>query len=164
VGRIQENWRRERPDLDVDPLGIIGRLHRLGILLTDELVAVYRAHGLTEGDFDVLATLRRQGEPYESVAGNLAESTMITSGGMTKRLDRLEGAGLVTRRASASDGRGRVVGLTDAGRQLIDEAFTAHVANEHSLLSGMPDSDRLAIERILAEWLGRLEPGRSRRG
>ena len=94
VARIQEAWRRERPDLDVAPQGVIGRLHRVAARLTEELIAVYRDHGLGEGDFDVLATLRRAGAPYERTAGELAEHTMITTGGMTKRIDRLEAAGL----------------------------------------------------------------------
>jgi DNA-binding MarR family transcriptional regulator len=159
VGRIQDAWRRERPDLDVSPLGIVGRLHRLADALTEELLPVYRAHGLGEGDFDVLATLRRGGPPFECSAGGLAASTMVTTGGLTKRVDRLEGAGLVIRRASADDGRGRLIALTEAGRTVIDSAFSDHVANEHRLLEGMPPADRAVLERLLAEWLVRVAHG-----
>jgi DNA-binding MarR family transcriptional regulator len=158
VARIQAEWRRERPDLDPSPQGVIGRLHRVAARLTDELVAVYEAHGLAEGDFDVLATLRRAGEPYERTAGELADHTMITTGGMTKRIDRLERAGLVTRRASESDGRGRVVALTQHGRETIDAAFTDHLANEHRLVDELNPRDAAELERILTLWLSRLEP------
>jgi len=158
VARIQAEWRRERPDLDPSPQGVIGRLHRVGMRLTDELVAVYAEHGLGEGEFDVLATLRRAGEPYERTAGELADHTMITTGGMTKRIDRLERAGLVTRRASESDGRGRVVALTPHGREAIDAAFTDHLANEHRLVDELTPRDAAELERILTVWLSRLEP------
>jgi DNA-binding MarR family transcriptional regulator len=157
VDRIQEQWRRERPDLDPTPQGVIGRLHRLADRLRDELVAVYREHGLGEGDFDVLASLRRTGEPFELPAGELARHTMVTSGAMTKRIDRLEGAGLVTRRPDASDGRGRRIALTDRGRELIDAAFTDHIANEQRLVGLVPASDRVALASILKQWLGALD-------
>ena len=160
VARIQEEWRRERPDLDVTPQGVIGRLHRLAAHLTDELVAVYRAHGLAEGDFDVLATLRRAGAPYERTAGELAEWTMITTGGMTKRLDRLESAGLVTRRADEKDSRSRVIALTARGREVIDAAFADHVANERRLLDLVPELDREPLETVLRAWLAHFEDGR----
>jgi DNA-binding MarR family transcriptional regulator len=149
---------RERPELDVSPQGVIGRLHRLAAQLTEELVAVYRKHGLTEGEFDVLATLRRAGVPFERNAGDLADWTMITTGGMTKRLDRLERAGLITRRAGAADGRERVIALTDEGRAVIDAAFTEHMANERRLLDMVPEADRAPLEAILTSWLSRFEP------
>ncbi|MGZ4487768.1 MAG: MarR family winged helix-turn-helix transcriptional regulator, partial [Nocardioides sp.] len=88
VGRIMSQWARERPGLDVSPQGIIGRLHRLAAALTDELVAVYGRFGLGEGEFDVLATLRRAGAPYELTPGELAAGTMVSSGAVTKRVDR----------------------------------------------------------------------------
>jgi DNA-binding MarR family transcriptional regulator len=154
---VQQAWARERPDLDVRPQGVIGRLHRVAEHLTDELVAVYRAHGLGEGDFDVLATLRRAGAPYERTPGDLAENTVVTSGGMTKRIDRLERAGLVTRRPSEVDGRGRVVALTARGREVIDSAFTDHMANERRLLDALDPGDALALEGILRRWLAQFE-------
>ena len=152
VGRIMQEWARERPDLDASPQGIIGRLHRLGARLTDELGVVYDAHGLGEGDFDVLATLRRAGAPYERTPGALADATMITSGAATKRIDRLEGAGLVTRRTSADDGRQRVVRLTAKGRRLIDRAFTEHMANEHRLVSPLTRVERAQLAALLEKW------------
>ncbi|GGI48480.1 DNA-binding MarR family transcriptional regulator [Agromyces flavus] len=157
VARIMSEWRRERPDLDVSPQGVIGRLHRLANALTEELVAVYGRFGLAEGEFDVLATLRRAGAPYERTPGDLAASTMVTSGAMTKRIDRLEQRGLVTRRASDTDGRGRVIALTPEGRRLIDEVMTAHIANEHRLLGAIDDRDRRALENALTRWLAAFE-------
>jgi DNA-binding MarR family transcriptional regulator len=157
VARIQAEWRRARPDVDVAPQGVIGRLHRVALLLTAELEVVYRRFGLAEGEFDVLATLRRGGPPFERAPGELAARTMVTTGAMTKRLDRLERAGLVTRRPAAHDGRGRVVALTDAGRALIDEAFAAHMRNERRLLDALDPADAAALEGLLARWLGALE-------
>lgn len=153
VARIQAEWRRERPDLDVSPQGVIGRLHRLGAHLTGELTAVYREHGLGEGEFDVLATLRRAGAPYERVAGELAQHTMVTTGALTKRVDRLERAGLVARRRSTSDGRARVVALTEAGRAVIDAAFTDHIANEHRLLAALTQAERDQLASLLTRWI-----------
>jgi DNA-binding MarR family transcriptional regulator len=157
VDRIQGEWRRERPDLDVSPQGIMGRLHRLAGFLTEELVAVYRAHDLGEGDFDVLATLRRAGEPFERTPGELAASTMVTTGAMTKRVDRLVSAGLVTRRKSDVDGRGRVVALTVDGRRLIDEAFAEHMDNEHRLVAVLDERERIQLRSILTKWLREFE-------
>ncbi|MEU5658051.1 MarR family transcriptional regulator [Streptomyces sp. NPDC047737] len=158
VARIQAEWARERPDLDVSPQAVIGRLHRLGALLTEQLTAVYRRHGLGEGEFDVLAALRRAGEPYERAPGELAAHTMVTTGAMTKRIDRLERDGLVTRRRSTADGRGRVVALTPAGRDLIDQAFGAHMQNERRLLDALSPQEAAHLETLLTAWLARVEP------
>ncbi|WP_210422991.1 MarR family transcriptional regulator [Cryobacterium sp. BB307] len=157
VARIQQAWAVERPDLDVSPQGVIGRLHRLGNFLTEELVALYRDFGLGEGDFDVLATLRRSGPPFELAPGELADHTMVTTGAMTKRIDRLVEAGLVTRRRSEADGRARVVALTDAGRELIDRAFTAHVDNEQRLIEPLSAAEREQLQTLLIKWLAEYE-------
>nr|BEK70353.1 MarR family transcriptional regulator [Kitasatospora purpeofusca] len=157
VATIQAEWRRERPDLDVSPQAVIGRLHRLSGRLTEELCLVYGRYGLGEGEFDVLAALRRAGAPFERAPGELAAHTMVTTGAMTKRVDRLERAGLVTRRRSETDGRGRVVALTEAGRRLFDEAFTAHMRNEHRLLSVLTPEEAAALEVLLTTWQRRLD-------
>ncbi|MFD7596501.1 MarR family winged helix-turn-helix transcriptional regulator [Kitasatospora sp. NPDC059812] len=157
VALIQAAWRRERPDLDVSPLAVIGRLHRLAARLTGELALVYSRYGLGEGDFDVLAALRRTGAPYERAPGELAAHTMVTTGAMTKRIDRLERAGLVTRRLAEGDRRGRVVALTDAGLRLIDEAFTAHLRNEHRLLALLSPEEATALQTLLTAWQHRLD-------
>ena len=157
VARIQAEWALERPDVDVSPQGIIGRLHRLAGYLTAELLTVYERHGLGEGEFDVLATLRRAGTPYERAPGELAEHTMVTTGAMTKRLDRLVEAGLVERRTAEDDGRRRIVALTPAGLALIDAAFAEHMDNERRLVDDLSAGDREALEGILQRWLGVYE-------
>ncbi|MFE4515836.1 MarR family winged helix-turn-helix transcriptional regulator [Kitasatospora sp. NPDC056783] len=157
VARIQADWRRERPDLDVSPQGVIGRLHRLAGHLTEELRLVYGRYGLSEGEFDVLCALRRAGEPYERAPGELAAHTMVTTGAMTKRVDRLERAGLVTRRRSDDDQRGRIVALTPPGRELIDRAFTDHMRNERRLLGLLTPTESATLEGLLTTWLSHVE-------
>ena len=157
VDDIQQEWRRERPDVDPSPQGVIGRLHRVALKLTERLVTVYREFDLTEGEFDVLATLRRAGAPYERDAGHLADHTLVTTGGLTKRVDRLEARGLVERHVGVTDARKRLVRLTPAGLDLIDRAFTAHMANEHRLLADLGPDDTAALEPILTRWLARLD-------
>ena len=149
---VVEQWRAERPELDTSPILVIGRIHRIAAALTPELVAVYGRHGLGEGEFDVLATLRRQGAPYALSPGELGERTMVSSGAVTKRVDRLEARGLVERRAHPSDGRSRTVALTAAGRAVVDAAMDEHVLNEARLLAGLDPDERAA----LADLLGRL--------
>lgn len=157
VAEIMQAWRRERPDLDPSPQGVIARLHRIALALTERLVAVYAEFDLSEGEFDVLATLRRAGDPYERAAGELADHTLVTTGGLTKRVDRLAARGLVERHTEASDARRRLVRLTPAGRDLIDRAFTAHLANEHRLLEDLGAADTAALEPILTRWLQILD-------
>lgn len=152
VARIMQQWAEERPDLDVSPQGVIGRLHRVADRLTEELVDVYAEFGLSEGEFDVLATLRRRGAPYALTPTDLAASTMVTSGAISKRVDRCERHGWVTRSADDRDGRGRVVTLTDAGRKLIDRAFEAHIANEHRLVRMLSQTDRRLLGDALRRW------------
>jgi DNA-binding MarR family transcriptional regulator len=152
VGRIMAKWHEARPDLDVSPQGIIGRLHRLATRLTEELVAVYAEYGLGEGEFDVLATLRREGAPYELTPSELAAWTMVSSGAVTKRVDRCVERGWVTRRVGDGDARGRVVALTDAGLDLIDRAFEAHMANEQRLVGSLDEMERARLARLLETW------------
>jgi len=145
-------WAVERPDLDPSPQGVIARLHRIALRLTDELVAVYAEHGLGEGEFDILATLRRNGAPYALTPTELVAQTMVTSGAITKRVDRCVAQGWVTRERSEADGRGRVIALTPAGKELIDNAFTAHIANETRLLATFTDAERQTLADLLATW------------
>ena len=152
VATVVEQWRAERPDLDTSPILVIGRIHRIAAALTPELVEVYGRHGLGEGDFDVLATLRRQGVPYALTPGELGERTMVSSGAVTKRVDRLEAKGLVERRPSVTDRRSRTVVLTLEGRRVIDAAVDDHVVNEARLLAGLDPAERAG----LADLLGRL--------
>ncbi|GAA2114440.1 MarR family transcriptional regulator [Nocardioides bigeumensis] len=152
VDQVMEQWARERPDLDVSPQGVIGRLHRVAAALTEELVEVYSRFGLGEGEFDVLATLRRSGAPYELTPTQLGLSTMVSSGAISKRVDRCVQQGWVSRRVAETDGRSRVVGLTDQGKRLIDEAFTAHIANEHRLVGKLSARQQDTLAAVLAVW------------
>ncbi|MBR7743520.1 MarR family transcriptional regulator [Phycicoccus sp. BSK3Z-2] len=156
VQTVHEQWLVERPDLDTTPVLVIGRISRLAAALTPELVAVYARFGLGEGEFDVLATLRRQGDPYALTPSELSARTMVTSGAVSKRLDRLEAAGLVERRASTGDGRSRTVHLTARGREVIDEAMTAHIDNERRLLAALPDAERDELARLLGRLASAL--------
>jgi len=156
VGRVMAQWARERPDLDVSPQAVIGRLHRLAATLYAELDVVYAEFGLKDGEFDVLATLRRAGEPYELTTSRLGTTTMISSGAVTKRVDRLCRAGLVTRRSNELDGRGRLVALTPDGLALIDGAFEAHIANEHRLVDLLDPGERHQLATLLETWGRRL--------
>lgn len=141
-------WQKERPDLDVRPMAVFGRLsYAAFVVARDKLNPLFAQFGLQHGEFDVLATLRRSGEPFALTPTALYEATMVTSGAMTSRLDRLERAGLIARAPHPQDRRGVIVQLTDKGRILIDEAVTAHVANEHQLLSVLThdEQDQLAL-------------------
>jgi DNA-binding MarR family transcriptional regulator len=155
VDEIVEQWRRERPELDPSPIGVIGRISRLARELEQRLETVYREHGLEPGWHDVLATLRRQGPPYRLRPTELASASMLTSSGTTKRLDRLEQAGLITRAPDPQDRRGTLIALTDAGRELIDRVTEPHLQNEHRLLAALSEADR----RRLADLLRKLQIG-----
>jgi DNA-binding MarR family transcriptional regulator len=155
VDLILEQWRRERPDLDASPIGIIGRISRLARELEQRLEPVYREQGLESGWYDVLATLRRSGPPYRVRPTEFTGALMLTSSGTTKRLDRLEQAGLITREPDPDDRRGTLIGLTAAGQELIDTASEAHLNNERRLLSALTDADR----RRLADLLRKLQLG-----
>ncbi|MEM9133877.1 MAG: MarR family transcriptional regulator [Actinomycetota bacterium] len=152
VDEIVSQWNRERPDLDVTGMGIIGRIGRLDQVLRARLNEVFAAHDLENWEFDVLATLRRSGEPYQLTPGRLLDSMMITSGAMTNRIDRLEARGLVTRSKSPTDGRQVLVTLTMQGRTTLDAALADHVENERRLISSLdPDQqqDLIALLRRL---------------
>ncbi|SFS09671.1 transcriptional regulator, MarR family [Agrococcus baldri] len=157
VATIVAQWRAERPDLDPSPIGILGRLSRVSSFVTADLVELYRQFGLTEGEFDILATLRRIGAPFALSPSSLVGITMVTKGAISKRLDTLEAKGLVTRRPDEHDGRGRIVRLTDAGLALVDEAVVAHLENERRILEPLPERDRIELERILAGWAQHYE-------
>jgi DNA-binding MarR family transcriptional regulator len=155
VDRITAQWRSERPDLDSAPIEVVGRITRLSALIQRELERVFARHGLAGGDFDVLATLRRSGGPL--TPGELSRSTMVTTGGMTKRLDRLEGLGLIRRQPDPRDRRGRLIALTDDGRALIDRAVEAHLENEERLLAHLPAAKRKQLAALLRDLLTPLD-------
>lgn len=152
VDLILEQWQRERPDLDTSPMAVIGRISRLAREIEQRLEPVYAADGLEPGWFDVLATLRRIGPPYRLRPTDFAATLMLTSSGATKRLDRLERAGLIARQPDPVDRRGILIGLTPKGRRLVDGTVVKHVANEKRIVSGL---SRLE-QRQLADLLRKL--------
>ncbi|WP_433087903.1 MarR family winged helix-turn-helix transcriptional regulator [Dactylosporangium sp. CA-052675] len=156
VDRIIEQWRRERPDLDLDAMATFGRLGRLYGLLGRAVDATFAAHGLQRGEYDVLAALRRAGAPYELIPSALADTLMLSRAGMTNRLDRLEEAGLVERRANRDDRRSLRVALTPEGLRLVDAVTTEHVANESRLLAALTPAERAALDGIARKLLDSL--------
>lgn len=163
VDTIAAQWRRERPDLDLEAMAIIGRLGRLSIVAGKRIEEVFAAHGLQRGEFDVLAALRRSGEPYELNPSVLADTLMLSRAGMTGRLDRLESAGLVRRLADAGDRRAIKVGLTDRGLEVIDVVVTDHVENETRLLAVLSPQDRRDLDRLVRALLADLESAENSR-
>lgn len=157
VDRILEQWRYERPDLQVAPMGTIGRIKLLNQLLLRGMEKTWAAHGLHHASFDVLATLRRAGAPYALSPGDLMASTMVTSGTMTNRIDQLEKAGLVERVRNPDDRRSFLVSLTPRGYELIDEAVTAHVQTQTELLAVLSDEQRRQLDDLLREILRGFE-------
>jgi DNA-binding MarR family transcriptional regulator len=153
VDEIVAAWQRERPDLDVEPLQILSRISRLADVLDDRRAAAFVEHGLQAHEFDVLAALRRSGDPFEMTAGELCAATYVTSGTMTSRLDRLAARKLVVRRPDDDDGRLVRVRLTAAGRRRIDGALTALVGSERELVAALTESKRERLAAGLRELL-----------
>jgi DNA-binding MarR family transcriptional regulator len=157
IDEIVAQWQRERPDLDTAALATLGRLFRVAQLAEPFLSAPLRELGLQPGWFDRLAALRRAGEPYQLNPTDLMRATMLSSGGMTKRLDRLAEAGLVERSPDPHDRRGTLVRLTSKGRGMIDRAVSLHIQNEARLLDVLTSSERRALDRSLQTLLVALE-------
>jgi DNA-binding MarR family transcriptional regulator len=157
AAQASRQWARERPDLDAFPMEALGRLLELAMRISrDRLAPVFAAFGLQSGDFDVLATLRRAGEPYALTPTALYEATMISSGGMTARIDRLEKAGHVARVKHPTDRRAALVALTEQGKSLIDEVLPGHVRAEAAILSALSEDEQKTLDRLLAKLLGGL--------
>jgi DNA-binding MarR family transcriptional regulator len=158
VDRIVEQWARERPELDTTAMAVFGRVFRLARLGGDEMERVYARYGIGRPEFDVLATLRRSGPPFELSPGALGASMMLSSGGTTARIDRLEDAGLVRRSPDPDDRRGVVVGLTARGRRLVDDALAAGLARQQELLAHLSPAKQKSLTSLLREVLRPLEP------
>ncbi len=149
VDLIEAQWRRERPDVDVWPMAVIGRISRIERAVRPLLERVFARHGLEAWEFDVLATLRRAGAPHALTPGELLDTMMVASATMTHRIDRLEERGLVERARSAEDGRRVIVALTASGLATIDGALDDHVANEAALLGALDDRQRDTLVDLL---------------
>ena len=139
VDRLVAAWRRERPDLDVTPMEVLSRVSRLARHLDRARSNAFASHHLEASEFDVLSALRRSGKPYQLSPGQLLHETMVTSGTMTNRVDRLTAKGLVDRRPDPDDRRGVQVRLSDAGRVAVDGALDALLASEKRILKDLSD-------------------------
>jgi DNA-binding MarR family transcriptional regulator len=156
VDRIVEQWAEVRPDLDVSPMAVVGRVSRLSRLVDRRLAESFGRFGIESWMYDVLATLRRRGEPYELSAGELVGQSMVTTGAITNRIDRLEERGLVER-AATTDRRKVLVRLTAAGLDLVDEVAEAHYETERELLAALSprqEQDLVRLLRTLLQSLG----------
>ncbi|GAB3914352.1 MarR family transcriptional regulator [Kibdelosporangium lantanae] len=157
VDTIMDQWRVERPDVDPEPMGVTVRAARLAALLERGMDDTLADHGLAGWEFEVLASLRRSGPPYELTVGRLLATMMISSGTMTHRLDRLEKRRLVVRTKNPDDRRGIRVRLTEDGRQLVDEVLVAHLARERELLGGLDEAGQQQLAGLLRKLLLSLE-------
>lgn len=153
VASIVEDWRRERPELDTSPLEVFARLHRGFIRYQAQISKPLEEYGISMAGFDVLTALRRAGAPYRRTAGELADSGLISSAGVTLRIDRLEKDGLIVRERGPEDRRVVHSRLSEEGRKQIDELFTEHLENERRMLAGLSPAEC----RQLARLLGKLE-------
>ncbi len=153
VDEVLAQWARERPDLDVSPMAVFGRLSRLTRVIEARQRATFARHGLDAASFDVLATLRRAGSPYALTPGQLARSAMVTTGAVTQRLDRLQVRGLVCRSPGPTDARSVLVTLTGAGRVLIDAALPDHLDTEEQLLDPVDAEQRIRLAELLSALL-----------
>ncbi|MCD0483930.1 MarR family winged helix-turn-helix transcriptional regulator [Streptacidiphilus sp. ASG 303] len=151
VDRLVAAWRRERPDLDVEPLEVLSRVSRLARHLDRARRAAFAEHGLEPWEFDVLTALRRAGEPYQLSPGQLLTQTLVTSGTMTNRIDRLAEKGLVRRLPDPGDRRGVLVRLTASGRDRADEALAGLLGHERALLAELAPGRRRELAGLLRE-------------
>ncbi len=152
VDRITSQWQAVRPEMDVSPIDVIGRVSRLSRLVDRRLAENFARYGLENWMYDVLATLRRAGEPYELTAGELVGQSMVTTGAITNRIDRLEERGLVER-ASTDDRRKVIVRLTRKGLDLVDEVVHSHLATEREILAVLSPRQQQTLAHLLRTTL-----------
>lgn len=149
VDDLVDAWQRERADLDLGPVEVFSRISRLGRHLDRARREAFRAHQIEIWEFDVLTALRRAGRPYQLTPGRLLKETMVTSGTMTNRVDRLAARGLVVRSPDPDDRRGVLVGLTTEGKRTVDAAFEELLSSERELLASLPPADRSTLAALL---------------
>lgn len=157
VDRIVTAWRRERPDLDAEPLHVLSRISRIARLLDQARHTAFADQDLDGWEFDVLSALRRAGKPYELSPGALMQQTLVTSGTITNRVDRLTARDFVARRPSPNDRRGVLVRLTPQGLRVVDAAMADLLEHEHTLLAGLSERDRTDLTRALRALLHTVE-------
>jgi DNA-binding MarR family transcriptional regulator len=158
VDEIVEQWARERPDLDLSPMATVGRIFRVSRYLEQDVSALLSRYRLTVGQFNVLAALRRSGLPYRLSPAVLSRSLLLSTGTMTNRLEQLRERELIERLPDANDGRGLLVGLTRQGRELVDEAFEAHLSNERRLIDALSTEEQALLTDLLRVLLISFEP------
>ncbi|WP_329012776.1 MarR family winged helix-turn-helix transcriptional regulator [Streptomyces sp. NBC_00690] len=156
VDRIISEWRTERPGLDASSIDVVGRVTRCGLLVRNLSNRMYDRHSINQSIFDVLASLRRMGPPYRKTARELATSSLLTSGGMTMRLDRMERDGLIRRIRSAEDRRSVYAELTPAGFALIDRIIDEHLEREREMLETLSDEEQQQLAGLLRKLETRL--------
>jgi DNA-binding MarR family transcriptional regulator len=164
VDELVAGWRAERPDLDVEPLQVLSRVSRLARHLDRARMAAFATHELQAWEFDVLSALRRQGAPYQLSPGALLRATLVTSGTMTNRIDRLASAGLVSRRPDPADKRGVLVALTGRGRAAVDAALADLLTYERQLLTVLNGGQRRELAALLRILLAPFDAVQAREG
>ncbi len=157
IEKIIEQWKTERPELDTEPMAVIGRLQRIARHLSLGMAKTFEKFGLNGASFDVLATLRRSGVPYAMTPTDLMQSMMITSGTMTNRIDQLEKRQLVERLSNPQDGRGFLIKLTNTGFKLIDNVVGQHIETQSSLTAGLNGTQKKQLNQLLSAFLASLE-------
>lgn len=157
IDRVVDQWLKEKPDLDTQPMAIMGRLMRIAKHMETRVAELHKRYDLKMGEFDVLATLRRSGAPYCLTPSALIESMMLTSGAMTNRLDKLERKGLISREHSKEDRRSVTVALTSAGLQLIDNLIGEHVEVQRDFIRGLGDEEKMQVNKALKVLLPQFE-------
>ncbi|MDD9719119.1 MarR family transcriptional regulator [Sulfitobacter sp. PR48] len=157
IDKIKAQWARQRPDLDTEPMALIGRITRLSAHLSEEMGKTFARHGLNGPSFDMLATLLRSGPPHALSPNQLLETMMVTSGTMTNRIDQLEKDDLVTRVRNPDDKRSVLVQLTGKGQKIIDAAVTDHVETQKKLVAGLSGEERGNLNALLRTYLATFE-------
>lgn len=158
IDRVLSQWEHERPELDALAMSIFGRIWRLNTLALKAVEKVLLEFGLSQPEFDVLATLRRSGQPYVLSPTELYTSLMLSSGAMTNRLDKLESRELIQRVPSPDDRRSMLVQLTSQGMSVIDATLVAHVANEQQMLNALDTHQQQQLADLLRTLLLHISP------
>ncbi len=157
IDRVVSQWAKERPELDTEPMAIMGRLMRIAKHMENHVAELHKRYDLKMGEFDVLATLRRSGQPYRLTPSELISSMMLTSGAMTNRLDKLEKKGLIAREHSKEDRRSVTVALTAKGFELIDSLIEQHLQAQHELMGSLSSTEKGQINQALKLLLPQYE-------
>ncbi|MFA0439075.1 transcriptional regulator [Vibrio sp. 10N.286.49.C2] len=157
VDRVVAQWAKEKPDLETEPMAMMGRMMRLAKYMENQVAEVHKKYDLKMGEFDVLATLRRSGTPYQLTPSELIDSMMLTSGAMTNRLDKLESKGYISRAHSEEDRRSVRVKLTCGGLVLIDKMIEEHVDVQRELVQSLSKPQKKNVNQLLKHWLGQFE-------